>query len=146
MKMKIKNSDVEELAQFLLNMKLKGKENRMRNKFIRHLQGHLKEMQDSHKELLTEYCEMDENGAFKTVVKDGKSFYDIENVTDFQREFEKLMEEFFYLPSDEGNREMIVTLKDLVLNSEEEFSGKEALKYEAYCEIFENEYDYTILG
>jgi hypothetical protein len=138
--MKIKNSDVEELAFFLLNMKLKGKENRMRNKFIRHLQKHLNEMQESHKELLSEFCELEADGNFKTVEKDGKKFYDVNNVAGFQSEFEKLMEEFFYLPSDEGNKQMILTVKDLILNTEEEFSGKEALKYEPYCEIFEDEY------
>lgn len=138
--MKIKNSEVEELAQFLLRMKLKGKENRMRNKFIRHLQSHLKEMQESHKELLREYCDMDKDGNFKTVTREGKSFYEIEDVSGFQAEYEKLMEEFFYLPSDEGNKQMILSVKELILNSEEEFSGKEALRYESFCEIFEDEY------
>jgi hypothetical protein len=138
--MKIKNSDVEELAHFLLSFKLKGKENRMRNKFIRHLQSHLKDMQESHKELLGDYCKMEADGSFKIVEKNGKSYYDVQDVNGFQKEYEKLMEENFYLPSDEGNKEMILTVKELVLNSEEEYSGKEALRYEAYCEIFEDEY------
>jgi hypothetical protein len=142
--MKIKNSDVEDLATFLLEFKLKGKENRMRNKFFKHLQSHLKEMQEEHKELLNDYCEKDSDGNFKTHTRDGKSFYDIQEVESFQKEFESLLAEYCYIPSDEGNHEMIQTVKKIILECETEFSGKEALRYETFCELFESEYTTTV--
>jgi hypothetical protein len=141
--MKIKNSDVEELATFLLEFKLKGKQNRMRNKFFKHLQSHLKEMQEEHQELLNEYCEKDSDGNYKTYSRDGKSFYDVQDVVSFQKEFEKLMAEYCYIPSDEGNYEMIKTVKEIIIYCETEFSGKEALRYESFCELFESEYTTT---
>jgi hypothetical protein len=135
--MKIKNGDIEDFATFLLSFKLKGTENRMRNRLVRKLQEHLNVIQDEHKDLLDEYCKKDEEGNFQTTIKDGKKIYDIDDVLSFQSEFQKLMNEEFILLNDESNEQMFSTVKDIVLNCDKEFSGKEALEYEIYCEILE---------
>lgn len=137
--MKIKNIEVEEFATFLLNLKLKGKENRMRNKLVKIIQHHLRTVQEEHKDLLNEYCDKDSNGNYKTITNDDKTFYDIEDVVGFQKEYEKLLEEFCYIPNDEANMQMLSCVKDIILNCENEFSGREALRYETYCELFEKE-------
>lgn len=137
--MKIKNSEIEEVALFLLNFKLKGEENRKRNKFFKLLQSHLKDVQEEHKELLSEFCKTNSDGSFKTLEADGKSFYDIEDVKGFQREYEKLMEEYLFIPNDEKFAPILSTVKKIVLSCEEEFSGEEALKYETICELFEDD-------
>jgi hypothetical protein len=142
--MKIKNSEVEELATFLLDFKLKGTKNRKRNKFIKLLQNHLREMQEEHKEILNEFCKKDEKGEFKTIIKDGKSFYDIDDVEGFQREYGALMDDYLFIEVNEGNMDMLLAVKEIILNNDNEFSGKEALKYESYCEMFEEEFNLTV--
>lgn len=135
--MRIKNGEVEKFAQFLLSLKLKGAENRVRTKFVRILQNHLKEVQKDHEQLLEEYCGKDENGQFITVEKDGKSFYDIEDVAGFQKEFINLMEEELIIPVDESMEVMLEKVYNILVNIEIEFSGREALEYETYLEMFE---------
>ena len=117
----------------------------MRNRFVKVLQNHLKLLQEEHKELLEEYCKKDSNGNFNTINKDGKSFYDIDDVKGFQVEFDILMQENFVIPNNESNQQMIKTVKDIILNCDKEFSGQEALLYEAYCEMFEEENQITII-
>ena len=62
--MRIQNSEIEEFATFILSLKLKGSENRMRSRLVKKLQDHLKVIQEEHKELLDEYCKKDEKGNF----------------------------------------------------------------------------------
>jgi len=143
--MKIKNSYIEDFATFILSFRLKGTENRMRNRFVKVLQNHLKVLQEEHKELLEEYCKKDSDGNFNTINKDGKSFYDIDDVRGFQVEFDILMQENLVIHNDEANKQMITTLKDIILNCDKEFSGQEALIYETYCEMFEEENEITII-
>ena len=143
--MKIKNSYIEDFATFILSFRLKSTENRMRNRFVKVLQSHMKLLQEEHKELLEEYCKKDANGNFNTINKDGKSFYDIDDVKGFQVEFDILMQENFVIPNNESNQQMIKTVKDIILNCDKEFSGQEALIYEAYCEMFEEENQITII-
>ena len=143
--MKIKNSYIEDFAQFILSFRLKGTENRMRNRFVKVLQKQLKVLQEEHKELLEEYCKKDSDGNFNTINKDGKSFYDIDDVRGFQVEFDILMQENFVISNNESNEQMIETVKDIILNCDKEFSGQEALLYETYCELFEEENQITII-
>lgn len=135
--MKIKNSEVEEFATFLLSLRLKGVENRMRNRLIKVIQNHLKLIQEEHKELLDEYCKKDNDGEFKTITKEGRTFYDIDDVKGFQIEFDLLMKECLVIPNDQANLNMLLKVKDIILNCDQEFSGNDALKYEDYCEMFE---------
>ena len=139
------NSEIEEFANFILSLKLKGTENRMRNRLVKKLQDHLKVVQEEHKELLDEYCTKDENGSYRTLEKNGKSYYDIADVKGFQIEFEELMREEFVILSDPTNQQMLFTVKDIILNCDKEFSGSEALKYEYYCEMFEEINEVTII-
>lgn len=137
--MKIKNSEIEELGMFLLKFKLKGTENRRRNKFFKLLQEHMIEVQGEHKDLLDEYCNKNEDGSLKTIEADGKSYYDILDVKGFQREYEKLMDEYLFIPNDEKFAPILNTVKEIVLNCDEEYSGEEAIKYESICELFEDD-------
>jgi hypothetical protein len=143
--MKIQNSEIEEFATFILSLKLRGTENRMRNRLVKKMQNHLKLVQEEHKELLDEYCKKDENGHFLTINKDGKTFYDIDDVKGFQVEFELLMKEDLVIPNDHSNQHMLNIIKDIILNCDKEFSGHEALKYENYCEMFEEINEITII-
>jgi hypothetical protein len=143
--MKIQNSEIEEFATFILSLKLKGTQNRMRNRLVKKLQDQLKLVQREHKELLDEYCKKDEKGNLNTIIKDGKSFYDIDDVKGFQIEFELLMKEDLVIPNDQTNLQMLTVVKDIILNCDKEFSGHEALKYENYCEMFEEINEITII-
>jgi len=143
--MKIKNGEIEEFATFLLSFKLKGTENRMRNRLVRKLQDHLKLVQQEHTDLLNEFCKKDGDGNFRTVERNGKKYYDIDDVSTFQSEYEKLMSEEFIISNDEANEPMFSAVTNFVLNCDKEFSGKEALIFERYCEILEEVNETTIL-
>lgn len=143
--MKIQNSEIEEFATFILSLKLKGTQNRMRNRLVKKMQDHLKLIQQEHKELLDEYCKKDDDGHFLTISKDGKTFYDIDDVRGFQIEFELLMKEELVISNDQTNQQMLTVVKELILNCDKEFSGNEALKYENYCEMFEEINEITII-
>ena len=143
--MKIQNSEIEEFATFILSLKLKGTENRMRNRLVRKLQEHLRNVQEEHRELLNEYCKKDEDGNFRTIDKGERSYYDIDDVKGFQVEYEILMKENFIIANDETNHQMLSIVKDIILNCDQEFSGSEALRYENYCEMFEEINEATII-
>jgi hypothetical protein len=135
--MKIENYRVEDFTHFLLSLKLKGSDNRMRNRLVKMLQGHLKLLQEEHNELLNEYCKKDANGDFRTLQKNGTSFYDIDDVKGFQVEYQILMDESLFIPNDANNQAMLEAVRNIVTNCDLEFSGSDALKYEYYCEILE---------
>jgi hypothetical protein len=143
--LKIKNSEIEGLVLFLLDFKLKGKENRMRNKFIKYLQLHLEDVRDDHKELLNEYCKKDEKGNLITLKEDDKEYYDIDDVKGFQKDYEELLNEYCVIPNDESFAETNTTVKKIVLNCEKEFSGAEALTYESYCDMFEKPFQHELV-
>jgi hypothetical protein len=136
--MKIENHRIEEFTHFLLSLRLKGSDNRMRNRLVKILQNQLKILQEEHKELLNEYCKKDGNGEFITIQKNGTSFYDIDDVKGFQVEFQILMEENLHIPMDANNQAMLKAVRDVVVNCDLEFSGTDALNYEYYCEILED--------
>lgn len=138
--MKIENIMLEPLANFLMSFELKGKDSRIRTKFVKLLTEKITQLQDDGFALIKDYAELDEDGEPKQVENDGKLFYDIprENRKTYNDEYTALMKENSIIDETESNRELILVIKELVLNCELTFKGKEAIEYDFYCEIFEN--------
>jgi hypothetical protein len=133
---RIRNSEIRDFAMFLLDEKLSGKKSRMRTRFIKLLDERLKQIDEERLALLKEFAELDENGNVKTR-EDGTAIMSDENMAKFQVEFAELMNEEFVIDETEERREMLLTIKDIVLNTEKEFSGQSAFQYDRWCEIVE---------
>jgi len=134
MQVKIENAKLKQVIDLLFDLSLKGKQSRHRTKLIKLLNERLVEYQKDFKELLTEHCNLDENGNPKTT-PDGQR-WDVKDVDTFIKDKKELDEEVFVIEG--GNYHgMLITVKEVLLNCEKEFSGQEAMIYDYICERFE---------
>ena len=72
-------------------------------------------------------------------VKDeqGRLVWDIKDKDGFNADYKELMMEEWVLDLNEEKKDMLLTLKDSVLNLDIILKGKEALQYDRWCEIVE---------
>ena len=132
--MKLKNSEINGLAEFLAKEKLGGKASRMRTKFLKILNEAINEIEGFRKELLEKYSKKDDEG--KALIKDNS--YVIEDVEAFNKEYLELMNEDFIIDETESKREMLQHIKNILDNTETEFEGVKAFQYDSWCDAFEN--------
>lgn len=148
--MKIKNKDLQGFVDFLMQLSLKGKQSRMRTKFCRELGKCYQEFEQYRGQLIEEYGELDEKGNVKTEIKkikvrnkDGEieekeyEVYMLKDAQEYQKEYSILLEEESHIEQNEGNKEMLLAIQDMVLNCDLEFSGEKALEYDLYCDYVE---------
>lgn len=135
--MKIKNGDVDAFADFLLSFDLGGRESRMRTRFHRLLMERKSLIKEEHAELIRQFAKFDDKGEPYVVEFQGKQAYDITDRIGFNREFFLLMNEDFIIEENEERKEMLMLIKDIILNCQKTFSGRDALEYDNWCEIVE---------
>ena len=138
--MKLRNYDLEPLILYLNKMKLAGKASRMRTRFINILTEKYKLFKDEHMQLIKEYANLDEDGNPKIIVRDGQRVFDIKDELAFNKEFNELLFEEVIIEENEVNKNMLLSVRDSILNSEIEVSEEEAFLYNEWCEQFENIY------
>jgi len=132
--MKIKNSEISGLADFLAAEKLSGRASRMRTKFLKLLNESINEIESFRKEMLEEYSKKDDEG--NALIEDNS--YVLEDAEAFNKEYLELMNEDFVIDETASKREMIQHIKRILDNTETEFEGVKAFQYDAWCEAFEN--------
>lgn len=137
--MYMKNYEVAGFGEFLLDLKLKGKQSRMRTRFIRLLQDQLNLVNEERNSLLDDYAAKDENGDFITEMIDGKESIVLENGEEYNLEMTKLMNEFFIIEETQERELMLNEVRNIVLECDLEFSGAEAVAYDRWCEIVEGD-------
>lgn len=137
MVMKVKNTHIEKLVTFLMSLELSGKQSRMRTRFCKLLGERLKQIEDERMMLITQYGETDESGELLRTKTDSGEQYHLKDVNAFSKEYSELMEEFFYIDKTLERKEMLLIVKDCVLDCELKFKGLEALEYDEWCEVFE---------
>lgn len=126
-----------------MELKLKGKESRLRTRLVRELQGHYAELVlVEQQQLIEEYGKRDEEGdlIYRTEkLEDGSEGkqYSIEDTEEFNKQVALLFNEYYTIEIDDNNREMIESLTEAILNYDEELSGVKALQYDRICDIFE---------
>lgn len=138
--MRIKNYELESLQNFLMDFELKGKQTRLRTRFVRLLAKYVNAKDEEHVDLIKAYSNLDENmNPIMVELPDGRKKYDMtdENLKQFNIEYSNLMNENVILKITDENSEMIDLIKELILNCDMTFKGEEALKYERFCEIVE---------
>ncbi len=138
---KIKNSNIISLVNWLGNQKLSGKESRNRTRFIGLLIDRANEVQKERIAILEKYADRNDKGELnvENLPDGGKKylFTDIEKQNEANKELEEYLKEEFVIDVLESNKNIINTAKDIVLNTEEEFSGIDAVMYSEWCSSFE---------
>lgn len=132
------NIEVESLSSFLLELNLKGKESRMRTRFMKTLQEQVEVIRGEHQELIKQFAKF-EGDEPVIVEKDGQQVYDVEDLDGFNKEYNELMLEQFVIEVTEANKDMIEVVRKAVIECDKEFSGNDALVFDRYCEIMEGE-------
>lgn len=138
MQVKIENQKLGQAINLLFNLSLRGKQSRHRSKFIKQLEGMLKEFADQEQELLKEHCHLDENGNPKTI--DNGTRWDVRDLEAFVKDKKELYEEERVIEGGDA-QEMLKTVKEVLLNCDKEWSGQEAVIYDYLCEQFEKGVD-----
>lgn len=135
----IKNYEIAEFGEFLLELKLKGRQSRMRTRLVRLLQERLDLINEERNDLLMDYATKDEDGNIvKETDDDGEEYISLENGTEYNSEIQKLMLEEFILEETGEVKVIIDEVREIVLNTDMEFSGEEALAYDRWCDILDD--------
>jgi hypothetical protein len=136
--MKMRNYEIKDFANYLLGLELVGKQSRMRTKFCKLLETQLEEVDKDRLVLAHEFADKNEDGTPKTEEKeDGSKVFVIPNQEEFNREYVELLNEEFHIVNNSDKHDMIETIKNIVLNTDQTFSGVEAVKYSRWCDILD---------
>jgi len=141
MEVKIKNTLLDTAIEMFYTMELKGKKSRHRTKFVQMLGNHYDEVVEQEKELLKENCYLDEDGNPK-MSEDGKSF-EVKDMKNLQNEIQLLQSEELVIASPE-NRTLLLTIREILDECEEEYSNEKATVYAHLCDIFKVDEDLGI--
>lgn len=140
----IKNYEIGELQSFLFNLILKGKESRMRTRFIKLLEDQIELLKVERQQLINDYALKDENGEIVTETKEIHNkeeeivlFQCEEAEKEAQMQIMLMMNEDFIIEETADKIEMLTTLQSIILNCDLEFTGNKAVLYDRFCEIFE---------
>lgn len=140
----IKNYEIGELQSFLFNLILKGKESRMRTRFIKLLEDQIELLKVERQQLINDYALKDENGEIVTETKEIHNreeeivlFQCEEAEKEAQLQIMLMMNEDFIMEETADKIEMLTVLQSIILNCDLEFTGNKAVLYDRFCEIFE---------
>lgn len=138
MNLTIKNYELKPIGDFLYGLSLKGKDSRMRSRFVALLEQQLNLINKERNLLLEDYGQKDEEGKLKTDTdENGQSFIVLEDSSGFNSEVAKLMNEDFIVETTPDKVEMLKSVQRVVLDCDIEFSGVEAVRYNRFCDILE---------
>lgn len=134
MKVEIKNSFVGQVIDLLFNLSLIGKQSRMRTRFIKRLGEQSKEVEKGRVDLAKEHAEKDESGEPKT--KDNR--YDIKDMGAFKKDLAELYNESIIFEG-ANDQDMLETVKTVIEECDQAFSGEEATTYNYLYDQFEGD-------
>lgn len=134
MQVSIENQKLIQSINLLYKLPLKGKQSRHRTKFIKKLQERLLEFVGDEKVLLKEHCNLDEMGEPKKIENDTK--WDVKDIDAFVKEKKELYEEERVFEGGDVQG-VLKSVKEILFNCQEEFSGAEADIYDYLCDQFE---------
>lgn len=133
-----KNYELKAFGDFLYELSLKGKDSRMRSRFIAILETQLQLIANERDILLQDYAKKDEKGEpIRDKDEEGQEFVILEDSLSFNLEVSKLMGEEFIIEIKNEKVEMIKTIQRIVFDVDKEFSGIEAERYNRFCDILE---------
>jgi len=140
------------LFLWLETIPLVGRESRERSRFNIVIGERVNENEKIRKEMIIKYCKLDKDKKPLTETKKvvdpknpngekiDKTNYVFKNNKEekaFMEELGEYMKEKFIIDVLEGNKAKVYTTRDIILNSQEKFSGAMAVIYEEWCTAFE---------
>lgn len=140
--MKLVNFEVQPFYNFLLNdFKLIGKLSRQRSKFLKILEERIKEIEEDRISLIHEYAKKNEDGLTSQteIDENGNEKFVMDDMISFDKEYKILQSEELIISRTPENDSMLNAIYDMVLDSQKEYGGQEALVYDRWCEIVESE-------
>jgi hypothetical protein len=133
--MKMYNAEISGFQDFIFKLKLKGKKSRMRMRFFELLGDQLKQIQKEQQLLLEEQNAIDENG--QVVFIEGTKTPDVDNMAEYEKEFNQLLNEEFYIEENDKNKDMLLVIKEAILDYDEEVEGQDAANHYRMCKLVE---------
>ena len=132
------NIEVEPFINFLMELELPAKQSRMRTRFCKLGIERLKLIAEERMDIIKRYANLDENGEIKQIKNsEGILLWDVQDKDAYNNDYKELMIEEWVVELSEENKDMLLTLKDSVLNLDVILKGKEAMQYDRWCEIVE---------
>ena len=144
----IPNHVILPLVAWLSQEELQGSDSRNRTRFIKLLTPRSEEMEEERKKICEKYSETkkvdgkdvivytDKEGK-DTVIASQETRYKIKDVEGFNKDYSAYMFETLVLDVSPATNEMIMCIKNVVLNTKTVFKGAQAANYDSWCEIFE---------
>ena len=133
------------LVEWLAVQKLHGFLSRARSRFLKIIEDRAIEVEKERGTMLKEYskdkkgriCFFDKDGK-KTLDEKEKARYDVQNKDGFDKAWNEYIEEKYIIDVTQGNNEVINGVKEILLETKDEFSGLEAVRYDEWCQVFED--------
>lgn len=136
--MEMYNIEIKPFIEFLMELRLPGRESRMRTRFCKMAMDKLKDLEEEKMVLIKKHGNLDVDGNVKqTKDEDGRMIWDIKDKQGFNNDYRDLVFEKWIVDNTEERKEMLLILQNIVLNVDMEFNNKEALEYDRWCEIVE---------
>jgi hypothetical protein len=135
--MEIQNKDIEQVVMFLKTISpLPAKQSRMKAKFIKMCLERLKEIEEDQMLLIEEFGDRDDQGNL-IMIKEGH--YSVKKrLNEFNRAYAELLSEYWVIDETESIKDVLLTLKDIVLNYEGNVDDQHALIHDMLCDQLEN--------
>lgn len=132
------NIEIEPFVNFLMELELPARQSRMRTRFCKLGMERLNLIAEERMDIIKRHADLDENGEVKQVEDEqGRLIWDVKDKDGFNADYKELMIEEWVLEQNEERKDMLLTLKDSVLNLDIVLKGKEAMQYDRWCEIVE---------
>lgn len=140
---------VVDLANWLVQLKLHGKDSRRRTRFVKILAERVDELNAERQKLFDQYGEKNKEGKFVYVDPNGKESIEPasgmslkmkegKTEEEFTKEFSAYLNEDYVLDVSPQTKDTIYGVRDIILNTKEEFAGPMASRYAEWCDALEN--------
>lgn len=138
--------DYPSLAEWLIQQLLHGPASRARTRFLRLVEPRITEISSERIRLLREYSKKDATDKALYIDKDGKETTDetkavkaaLKDEQKFNDEFTSYLNEDFVLDVTPAVSDAIYGVRDILLQTTEQFEGRGATNYEEWCQCFES--------
>lgn len=141
--------NIVDLANWLVGLRLHGKESRHRTRFVKILAERVEELNVERQRLFDEYGKKNKKGEFIYMDVNGKEVAEAKKgmklkmkrgktEKDFEKEFSTYLHEDYILDVSPQTKDTIYGVRDIILNTEEKFVGPMANRYDEWATSFEN--------
>lgn len=133
------NIEVEPFINFLMELELPAKQSRMRTRLCKLGIERMNLIAEERMDIIKRYANLDENGEINKIEgSNGQLIWDVQDKDAYNNDYRELMIEEWVVELNEENKDMLLTLKDFILNLDIMLKGKEAMQYHRWCEIVED--------